>query len=178
MSLDHGWYMTPDGERVDAPRLYPGAFHEPYLSVLCEPCATGWVEEVRWRAEPDVLALAERRQRAGAASAPLLRWALVTSMLAELLDGMPVACSGDQRDRVRRGEQVPRTHVWCCSTSQRRPARVHLSQVPIGRPGEALVQIVALDIAHLTVVAVLASDERAERVVAESGLTGDLASAA
>jgi hypothetical protein len=165
VALDHGWYTGVSGERHAVDRLDPSKFFGSHVRAVCDFCAHGWVEDVRWRAEPTLLALAQGR---GAAPHPreaaaLARWAQLTAMLAELVEGMPRAASATQRDAVRRGSEVaPPIGSWFFALRQRLPARVHLSQVAVD---EALVQIVSIDLAQLSVLVVLPSDEQALEVV-------------
>ena len=58
VALDHGWYTSAAGERIPADHRDSAKFFRPYLRALCDFCAHGWVEDVRWRAEPALLALA------------------------------------------------------------------------------------------------------------------------
>lgn len=169
VALDHGWY-TVRGERRAADHLDPSKFFGASVRALCDYCVHGWVEDVRWRAEPTLLSLAQGRPESPVAgeSGALARWAQLTAMLAELIDGMPRAASAAQRDAVRRGAvATPRIDTWVFAMRQRLPARVHLSQVPVpsGPDGSALVQVVSVDLAHLSVLVVLPSDGAARDVV-------------
>ena len=180
VALDHGWYSTARGERVAADHVDPGKFFGPYVRALCDYCVHGWVEDVRWRAEPALLALASGRpldQALAGDPAALVRWAQVTAMLAERVEAMPHASSAAQRDAVRRGAAPdPPVGSWLFATRQRLPARVHLSQVAVAEadadPG--LVQVVSVDLAHLSVLVVLPSDAAAADVVERSGVAATL----
>lgn len=179
VALDHGWYET-QGRRVAADDPAAAKFFGPHVRALCDFCAHGWAEDVRWRAEPALLALAERREMPPAprqGMAPLVRWAQLTAVLAELVEGMPTASSPAQRDAVRRGgSPSPDIPTWFFACAQRLPARVHLSQVALDQPDQApsLIQIVSIELAHLAVVVVLPSDVRAAAVVDGSALRVEL----
>jgi hypothetical protein len=179
VALDHGWYES-QGRRVPADEPSAEKFFGPHVRALCDFCAHGWAEDVRWRAEPALLALAERREMPPAprqGMAPLVRWAQMTAMLAELLEGMPTASTPAQRDAVRRGTAPsPEMPTWFFACAQRLPARVHLSQVALNGPDDPprLIQIVSIELAHLAVVVVLPSDEQAAAVIDQSALRVEL----
>lgn len=177
VALDHGWYES-QGRRVPADEPSAQKFFGPHVRALCDYCAHGWAEDVRWRAEPALLALAERREvPESMPMAPLVRWAQLTAMLAELLEGMPTAASAQQRDAVRRaGSPSPEISSWFFACGQRLPARVHLSQVDLRTPTaqSSLLQIVSIELAHLAVLVVLPSDEQAQAVVEASALRVEL----
>lgn len=176
VALDHGWYTTARGERVVTNGLSIAKSFQAHARALCDYCAHGWAEDVHWRAEPTLLALAERRpppSRPGVDHAALVRWSQLTAMLAELVDGMPTASSAAQRDAVRRGRApAPEVGTWFFSTQQRLPARVHLSQIATGGAANArgLVQVVSVDVAHFTCLVVLPSDDAALEVVRRSAV--------
>lgn len=177
VALDHGWYTTVHGERRDADHLDPAKYFGPHVRAACDFCAHGWVEDVRWRAEPTLLALAQGSSTDVSAygSAALLRWAQLTAMLAEQIDGMPHAASAAQRDAVRRGgAPSPAVDCWFFALRQRLPARVHLSQVAVTAEPAGLVQIVSVDLAHLSVLVVLPSSEAARELVDRSGVAAAL----
>ena len=169
VALDHGWYTSTTGERVAADHRDNAKFFRPYLRALCDFCAHGWVEDVRWRAEPDLLALARDgvpppESRRG----DLVRWAELTAVLAELLEGMPTASTTGQRAALHAGTSPsPAIDVRFFSLGQALPARVHLSQVPVG---SGLVQVVSIDVAHLSTLVVVPSDAEARAVVDAAGL--------
>lgn len=176
VALDHGWYTSATGERIPADHRDNAKFFRPYLRALCDFCAHGWVEDVRWRAEPDLLALA----RDGVAPAEhrrgdLVRWAQLTAVLAELLEGMPTASTSAQRAAIHSGAApAPAIDVRFFALGQALPARVHLSQVAVG---DGLVQVVSIDVAHLSTLVIVPSDEQARAVVDAAGLdpAGELA---
>lgn len=180
VSLDHGWYTTARGDRKSADHVDPGKFFAPRVRELCDFCVHGWVEDVRWRAEPALLNVAHGRQdRFSVDELPALRrWASLTAMLAEMVEGLPRAASEAQRAAVRTGDSgAPRVDSWFFAVRQALPARVHLSQVPVR--GEvvhttSLVQVVSVDLAHLSVLVVLPSDAEALDVVDRSGVSGSL----
>ena len=164
VALDHGWYTSATGERISADHRDNAKFFRPYLRALCDFCAHGWIEDVRWRAEPDLLALA----RDGVAPpehrrGDLVRWAALTAVLAELLEGMPTASTTAQRAAIHSGMAPdPAIDVRFFALGQALPARVHLSQVAVG---DGLIQVVSIDVAHLSTLVVVPSDERARSVV-------------
>lgn len=163
VALDHGWYTDAAGERVPADHRDNAKFFRPYLRALCDFCAHGWVEDVRWRAEPELLALARGGEPAGTPSPAVERWARLTALLAELLEGMPTAATDAQRGAVHRGAAAdPGIDVRVFALQQALPARVHLSQVAVGA---GLVQVVSVDVAHLSVLVVIPSDASARVVV-------------
>ena len=170
VALDHGWYHDAAGAKVPADRRDHAKFFRPYLRALCDFCAHGWVEDVRWRAEPDLLALA----RSGAPPAPhrlpdVVRWAQLTAVLAEMLEGMPTASTTAQRSALHSGsEPSPQIDVRLFALQQALPARLHLSQVPVAP--SSLLQVVSIDVARLSALVVLPSDEHARRVVDEVAL--------
>jgi hypothetical protein len=170
VALDHGWYTTVRGERRAADHLDPAKFFGPHVRALCDYCVHGWVEDVRWRAEPTLLALAQGQAQSAlpGESPALARWAQLTAMLAELVEGMPRAASPAQRDAVRRGSApAPAVDTWVFAMRQRLPARVHLSQVSCAGGSQddtALVQIVSVDLAHLSALVVLPSSPVARTV--------------
>ena len=174
VALDHGWYTSTTGERIPADHRDNAKFFRPYLRALCDFCAHGWVEDVRWRAEPDLLALArdgveppEHRR------ADLVRWAELTAVLAELLEGMPTASTSSQRAALHSGSApVPAIDTWFFTLGQALPSRVHLSQVSV--TPESLIQVVSIDVSHLSTLVVIPSDEQARAVVdrAELDLAG------
>lgn len=171
VALDHGWYTSTSGERVPADHRDDAKFFRPYLRVLCDFCAHGWVEDVRWRAEPELLALA-RGGEPGTASAAVERWARLTALLADQLEGMPTAGTDAQRGAVHRGAPTdPGIDVRLFALQQSLPARIHLSQVPVGT---GLVQVVSVDVAHLSVLVVVPSDAPARGVVEAADLAGAL----
>lgn len=176
VALDHGWYTSTTGERVPADHRDNAKFFRPYLRALCDFCAHGWVEDVRWRAEPDLLALARGKPVAAGARPALERWAELTAMLAELLEGMPTAATAAQRSAVHRGERPhPAIDVELFTLDQALPARVHLSQVPVA---DELVQVVSIDVAHLSTLVVVPSGEAARALVDRTPLgfdSGELA---
>ena len=177
VALDHGWYTTVHGERRDADHLDPTKYFGPHVRATCDFCAHGWVEDVRWRAEPTLLALAQGQagELTPYESAALLRWAQLTALLAEQIEGMPRAASAAQRDAVRRGgEPAPRIDCWFFALRQRLPARVHLSQVAVTGEPAGLVQIVSVDLAHLSLLVVLPSGEDAGEVVDRAALAATL----
>lgn len=165
VALDHGWYTSTTGERIPADHRDNAKFFRPYLRALCDFCAHGWVEDVRWRAEPDLLALA----RDGVAPpehrrADLVRWAELTAVLAELLEGMPTASTRSQRAALHAGTSpVPAIDTRFFTLGQALPSRVHLSQVSV--TPESLIQVVSIDVSHLSTLVVIPSDEQARAVV-------------
>ena len=168
VALDHGWYTAASGERIAADHRDNAKFFRPYLRALCDYCAHGWVEDVRWRAEPDLLALARGGAGVETSRPALTRWAQLTAMLAELLEGMPTAASDAQRGAVHRGTSpVPDVDAWFFRLGQALPSRVHLSQVGVG---PSLIQVVSIDVAHLSTLVVIPSDEQARAVVDRTGL--------
>lgn len=179
MALDHGWCTTVHGERKSADVLDPSKFFGAHVRALCDYCVHGWVEDVRWRAEPALLSVAEGHleQPLVTQASVLRRWAQLTAMLAELVEGMPRAASFGQRDAVRRGTAAtPPIPTWIFRMRQRLPARVHLSQVSV-RDGSdedeaGLVQVVSVDLAHLSVLVVMPSNATALEVVERSAVTG------
>ena len=169
VALDHGWYTSTTGERVPADHRDDAKFFRPYLRALCDYCAHGWVEDVRWRAEPDLLALARRDRAAEAARPALERWAVLTAMLAELLEGMPAAATAAQRSAIRRAAlPEPAIDVWFFTLGQALPSRVHLSQVPVA---DDLVQVVSIDVSHLSTLVVVPSGDRARALVDRTALS-------
>lgn len=180
VALDHGWYTTVRGERRAADHLDPAKFFGPHVRALCDYCVHGWVEDVRWRAEPTLLALAQGHVQETPAreSAALARWAQLTAMLAELIVGMPRAASPGQRDAVRRGGITsPDIATWFFAVRQRLPARVHLSQVSVAAGAQddaGLVQIVSVDLARLSVLVVLPSNSTALEVVERAAVPAAL----
>lgn len=170
VALDHGWYTSPRGERVVADHRDTAKFFRPYLRALCDYCAHGWVEDVRWRAEPALLALARGGPPPPRSAEPaLVRWSLLTALLAELLEGMPTAASFAQRAAVRCGSpSLPPIEARLFTLDQQLPSRVHLSQVAVA--GGTLIQVISIDVAHLCALVVIPSDERAREVVVRSGL--------
>lgn len=175
VALDHGWYTTVSGEHRPMDHLDPAKFFGPHVRALCDYCAHGWVEDVRWRAEPTLLALAQGKAQepARGETAALSRWAQLTAMLAELVEGMPRAASPSQRDAVRRATTAtPALDTWVFPMRQRLPARVHLSQVAL-RHGQVgadptdsdLVQIVSVDLAQVSTLVLLPSSEEARALV-------------
>lgn len=180
VALDHGWYTTTRGERRSTGPLDPSKSFCAQVRVACDFCAHGWLEDVRWRAEPMLLSVAQGRAElpSGRALAAVHRWAATTAVLAECIDGMPRACSEAQRDALRRGAATdPLISTWAFAVRQRLPARVHLSQVPVSSPDEpltpetGLLQIVSVDLAHVSVLVVLPSTAAARAVVDDSGVT-------
>ena len=172
VALDHGWYTSAAGERVPADHRDSAKFFRPYLRALCDFCAHGWVEDVRWRAEPELLALARGGEPATIPSPAVERWARLTALLAELLEGMPTAATDAQRGAVHRGSPAdPDIDVRVFALQQALPARVHLSQVPVGA---GLVQVVSVDVAHLSVLVVIPSDASARAVVDAARLADPL----
>lgn len=177
VALDHGWYRSAGGQHVAADHLGGTKHFRPSVRACCDFCVNGWIMDLRWRAEPALLDLAERRSVTEAPTtdlAAVTRWAQLTAMLVELVPGMPVASGDAQRHAMRRGRLAfPATGTWLFTLRQRLPARVHLSQVSVRRDGAAdgLVQIVSVDVAHFSALVVISSDERAERVVAGSALS-------
>ena len=170
VALDHGWYTSASGERVPADHRDNAKFFRPYLRALCDFCAHGWVEDVRWRAEPDLLAWA----RDGVTPAEhrrgdLVRWAELTAVLAELLEGMPSASTSAQRAALHAGTSPsPAIDTWFFTLAQALPSRVHLSQVAVS--DTSLIQVVSIDVAHLSTLVVIPSDERARDVVDRAAL--------
>ena len=175
VALDHGWYASATGERTPADALGSAKFFSPVIRACCDQCITGWMEDLRWRAEPTLLALAERRELAAPPVADLgsvVRWAQLTAMLDELAPGMPTASSSDQRQAVRSGvAAAPATSTWLFTLRQRLPARVHLSQVD--GPG-GLVQVVSLDVAHFSALVVIPTDEASRHLTTHSALDVEL----
>lgn len=172
VALDHGWYTSATGERVPADHRDNAKFFRPYLRALCDFCAHGWVEDVRWRAEPELLALARGGEPPAAVSPAVERWARLTALLAELLEGMPTAATDVQRAAVHKGAAPdPALDVRVFALQQALPSRVHLSQVAVGG---GLVQVVSVDVAHLSTLVVVPSDAQARAVVDASGLAGAL----
>ena len=185
VALDHGWYASTTGERTRVGPLGSAKFFSPVIRACCDQCITGWMEDLRWRAEPTLLALAERRELPASPVADLasvIRWAQLTAMLAELAPGMPTASSSDQRQAVRAGVPAsPPTSTWLFTLRQRLPARVHLSQVDTapdahdgGTSPPALVQVVSLDVAHVSALVVIPADEAAQHLTAHSALDVEL----
>lgn len=169
VALDHGWYTSTCGERVEAGHREDAKFFRPYLRALCDFCAHGWVEDVRWRAEPDLLAIARGGAVPDSARRELVRWAQLTAILAELLEGMPTASTPQQRAALHGGRSpAPAIDVELFTLSQALPSRIHLSQVPVGA---GLVQVVSIDVAHLSALVVLPSDAQARAVVDRAGLS-------
>lgn len=186
VALDHGWYLASDGRRVAADRLGSAKTFSPAVRACCDYCVHGWIEDLRWRAEPTLLALAEGRRLPPSPTADLgavVRWTQLTAMLAELVPGMPTAASSTQRHAVREGRPTtPGTSTWVSALAQRLPARIHLSQVsasvhgdqPDARMPEGIIQIVSLDVAHFSALVVIPSDEHAREVVETSALAVEL----
>ena len=179
VALDHGWYTTSQGARRAVDQLDPSKFFGSHVRAVCDFCAHGWMEDVRWRAEPALLALAQGRAvELGRDADAIARWAQLTAMLAELVEGMPRAASAAQRDAVRRGAPpAPPVGSWLFTLRQRLPARVHLSQVTVPANGEAdrgFVQIVSVDLSHLSVLVLLPSDGAAGDVVARADVAAAL----
>ena len=186
VALDHGWYHSADGQRVAADRLGSAKTFSPSVRACCDYCVNGWIEDLRWRAEPTLLALAEGRELPPSPTADLaavVRWTQLTAMLAELVPGMPTAASSSQRHAVREGRQAsPSTGTWVSTLRQRLPARVHLSQVSASVHGDApgqsmpegIIQIVSLDVAQFSALVVVPSDPHAREVVERSALGVEL----
>lgn len=185
VALDHGWYTSATGQRVAVGQLGSAKPFSPLVRSCCDQCVTGWIEDLHWRAEPALLAMAERRALPPAPRADLtsvMRWAQLTAMLAELVPGMPTASSSMQRQAVRQGVRpLPSTSTWLFTLRQRLPARVHLSQVSVREHvddqvarSEGLLQIVSFDVAHVSALVVIPSNERAELLVAQSALGVEL----
>jgi hypothetical protein len=159
--------------------LDPSKFFGPNVRAVCDYCVHGWIEDVRWRAEPALLSLMEGRSRQvdDRQRAELTRWAQVTAVLAELVDDMPRASTDAQRHALRSAAIAsPAISVWCFAVSQRLPARVHLSQVPLasGEP-DAFVQVVSVDLARVSVLALIPSDPAAALLVERSAIASVLA---
>ena len=174
VALDHGWYTSATGERVPADHRDNAKFFRPYLRALCDFCAHGWVEDVRWRAEPELLTLARGGEPPATPSPAVQRWAALTALLAELLEGMPTAATDTQRAAVHKGAPAdPPIDVRVFALQQALPSRVHLSQVAVGT---GLVQVVSVDVAHLSTLVVVPSDAQARAVVDAAGLAGALPS--
>jgi hypothetical protein len=169
VALDHGWYTSASGERMPADHVDNAKFFRPYLRALCDFCAHGWVEDVRWRAEPDLLTLARGGAVDESSRPALVRWAQLTALLAELLEGMPTASTSGQRAAVHAGTSpAPGIDVWFSSLRQALPSRLHLSQIPLPT---GLVQVVSIDVAHLSTLVVIPSDEQARALVDRAGLS-------
>lgn len=115
MSLDHGW-CTSAGHQVVADVFDFRKSFDAHVQVLCDFCRHGWVEDVRWRAEPVLLAIAGRlsKQVPNEQLSTLARWAELTALLAEHVEGMPrAACCGRSRvpERSARLGQQRLQHV-------------------------------------------------------------------
>lgn len=182
VALDHGWFRSAAGHVVAADHLGTARSFPSQVRAACDFCTHGWIEDVRWRAEPPLLALANQREgasRVAADPSALVRWTQLTAMLAELLDGMPTASSPSQRDAVRRGAAPePEISCWFFTTRQRLPARIHLSQVRVAAgPDGGLIQIVSIDVAHFAGLVVLPSDGRSREVVRHAALAARLGAA-
>jgi hypothetical protein len=172
VALDHGWYTDATGERVPADHRDNAKFFRPYLRALCDFCAHGWVADVRWRAEPELLALARGGEPPASTSPAIERWARLTALLAELLEGMPTAATDSQRAAVHKNAPAdPEIDVRVFALQQALPARVHLSQVAVGA---GLIQVVSVDVAHLSVLVLIPSDAQARSVVDTAGLADSL----
>lgn len=178
VALDHGWFRTADGRVLAAPDLGAARTFSPDVRVACDWCVHGWVEDVRWRAEPLLLARAEQCSPVTSSAADmtaLVRWMLLTALLAEMIDGMPSASGATRRDAARRGVPAPEVRSWAFATRQRLPTRIHLSQVRVAAsPDAELVQVVSVDIAHFTALVVLPSQRCSGDVVARAALEDEL----
>ena len=176
VSLDHGWYTATQGEQQVAEYQTPVKVFQPRVRAVCDFCANGWVEDLRTRVDASLVALANGSDPAGAQgqAAALLRWALLSAMLAELAPELPTASSPAQRHAVKVGAPLePPASVWLASLGQRLPARIHLSQVqlPGSAAGVGLIQVVSLDVAHFSALIVLPSDASARQALERSALT-------
>jgi hypothetical protein len=178
VALDHGWYTSARGERVQADRQGSPKTFRPYVRAACDPCMNGWMEDVRWRAEPTLLALADGQElQPPPRSDPqsLLRWTQLTALLAELMPGMPTASSMGQRYAVHRGQDsTPPVDVWFFAPRQRLPSRVHLSQVtaPVDGGGEGLIQVVSIEMARFCALVVVPG-EGVDDVLRRSALVAE-----
>lgn len=179
LALDHGWYRSSAGGQVQADNYPVDKSFRPYVRAACDRCVHGWIEDLRWRAEPTLLALAEGRDLQPPARtdpASLVRWAQLTALLAELAPGMPTAGSVEQRHAVQVGaEPELALPVWFFSLRQRLPARVHLSQIegPAHIPNRSFIQVVSIDVARFSALVVIPTDAAADAVVRQSCLTAE-----
>lgn len=175
--LDHGWFRAPSGDRVPVDLPTQGKYFHPAVRAACDYCVHGWMEDVRWRAEPALLGLAERRPLAPSVSVDLraaVRWTHLTALLAELVPGLPGAAQFAQRHALRLDRDLdPAPASWLFTLPQRLPARVHLSQVEVAGSG-SLLQVVSVDLAHLVALVVLPADRPAAEALAAAPLPVEL----
>lgn len=178
VALDHGWY-TRNGVRTVAANLDPSKFFGHDVRAVCDFCVHGWIEDMRWRAEPTFVSLLEGRSAAvdERQKADLVRWAQVTAVLAEMVDDMPRASTYGQRHALRTGAvPTPPISVWCFAVRQRLPARVHLSQIPISADDQDdFVQVISVDLARVSVLALIPSNQTAGELVERSAIASVLA---
>jgi hypothetical protein len=179
VALEHGSYRSSRGERVTSGQRPDERSFRPVTKAACDSCAHGWIEDLRWRAEPTLIALAEGRElKPGRHTDPasLVRWSQLTALLAELIPGMPTAATVAQRQSVRVGNvATPPLRTWFFSPRQRLPARVVLSQIELPASG-GLLQVVSVDVARFSTLVVIPSDAAADAVALNSALPAEFGS--